>query len=107
MGCKSYLNLTQTFSNTSKMTLGYKRFMERRGCLGATKKYPCDMAQDKQVAKLSFVSLLAALWVLIFKWEMGWVMTLLLIVPLTALIALWLAFALNMIIEPLVRWFNK
>lgn len=56
----------------------------------------------KKIILLSFPIALWYLFPLSFDW-----FTILMIVPVTALVALGLALVLEIIIEPLVRWINK
>jgi hypothetical protein len=59
------------------------------------------------MAKLGFVSFLFTLWLLIFYWEFDWFLFIVVIIPLTAVVAGVLAFILDMILKPIVEWFNK
>jgi len=47
------------------------------------------------------------LWLLIFYWEFDWFLFIVVIIPLTAVVAGVLAFILDMILKPIVEWFNK
>ncbi len=82
--------------------------MKGQGCSKPVKKpYPCAVATDKPMAKIFFVSFLIALWVAIFYWDLGWVMTLIVIMPLTFLVGMGVAVLLEAVLEPMVRWFKK
>ena len=71
------------------------------------KNYPRDMSQETSMPKIGSISFLISLWILIFYWDFGWVMTLIMILPMTALVGMGLAIALEWVIEPLVRGINK
>ena len=71
------------------------------------KTYPLLMAVDKPMAKIGFISFLLALWILIFYFDSGWFLTLLLSAPMTALVGMGLALVLEYVLEPLLRWIKK
>ncbi len=59
------------------------------------------------MAKVISVSFLISLWIAIFYWDLGWVMTLIVIMPLTFLVGMGVAVLLEAVFEPMVRWFKK
>jgi|Wag4MinimDraft_6_1082665.scaffolds.fasta_scaffold203606_1 hypothetical protein len=59
------------------------------------------------MAKVISVSFLISLWIAIFYWDLGWVMTLIVIMPLTFLVGMGVAVLLEAVLEPMVRWFKK
>jgi hypothetical protein len=71
------------------------------------KNYPWALSQNSSMQKIGLISFLISLWIVIFYFDSGWVMTLILIFPMTALVGMGVAIALEWVIEPLVRWINK
>ena len=65
------------------------------------------MSRNISAVKVGFLSFPIALWIALIEWDYGWVMTLIVIVPLTFLVAIGLALVLELIVEPLLRWLNK
>jgi hypothetical protein len=59
------------------------------------------------MAKVISVSFLISLWLAIFYWDLGLVMTLIVIAPTTVLVGMGVAFVLEYVLEPLLRWFSK
>lgn len=59
------------------------------------------------MAKVISVSFLISLWLAIFYWDLGLVMTLIVIAPTTVLVGMVVAFVLEYVLEPLLRWFSK
>lgn len=59
------------------------------------------------MVKVMSVSFLLALWILLFYFDSGWFMSLLLIAPMTALVGMGLALVLEYVLEPVLRWFKK
>ncbi len=65
------------------------------------------MSQESSMPKIGLISFLISLWILIFYWDFGWIMTLIMILPMTALVGMGVAVVLEWVIEPLVRWINN
>lgn len=70
----------------------------------AQKTYPCSV--NNAPAKIALISFPITLWLLIRENGFDW-FTVVMIAPMTFLVALGLAAILEWIIEPLVRWINK